>query len=177
LEKKKVPLDIRSQVLHEAAYQCSNPICRSLLTLDIHHIDKVSNGGNNSSENLIALCPNCHRRFHNEEIPIETIKSWKYHLLALNEAFNKDAINYLLLLYNVKSIFVRSEGLLKFAALIASGNILLEKCRHEESIEIDHFLNKAKPTLVNGYNVTLSPKGTMLIENWINGKQITSMTQ
>ncbi|HOX97057.1 MAG TPA: HNH endonuclease signature motif containing protein [bacterium] len=30
--------------------------------LEIHHIDEVCNGGADSPENLVALCPNCHRR-------------------------------------------------------------------------------------------------------------------
>lgn len=173
MEKSKVPLGIKTQVLHEAAYQCSNPICRSLITLDIHHIEKISEGGTNSSENLIALCPNCHRRYHNGEIPIETLKSWKYHLLALNEAFDKKSISYLLLLSKVSSLFLRSEGLLEFSSLIASGNVLFEELQYRESVIIDYHVSKAQPILVKGYKVFLSPKGVKLIENWINGEQVT----
>ena len=36
----------------------------SICTTDIHHITKVSDGGKNTFENLISLCPNCHRMAH-----------------------------------------------------------------------------------------------------------------
>lgn len=32
--------------------------------LDIHHIVEVKNGGSKQYDNLIALCPNCHRLVH-----------------------------------------------------------------------------------------------------------------
>lgn len=34
------------------------------LTLDIHHIVPIAEGGNNELPNLKLLCPNCHRRQH-----------------------------------------------------------------------------------------------------------------
>lgn len=36
------------------------------LTLDIHHTLPLSEGGNNELSNLKLLCPNCHRRMHDE---------------------------------------------------------------------------------------------------------------
>lgn len=172
MERIKIPIDIRSQILHESSYQCSNPMCRTLITLDVHHIDKVSEKGTNEPENLIALCPNCHRRFHAGEIPLDSIKSWKFHLLALNEAFDKKSINYLLLLNKIGSIFLKPEGLLEFAGLIASGTVCIEEGRKQGAIEIDYHLSKAKPIMENGYIISLSSKGELLIKNWINGNQI-----
>lgn len=32
--------------------------------LQIHHIEAISNGGSNDLENLIILCPNCHKSAH-----------------------------------------------------------------------------------------------------------------
>ena len=32
--------------------------------LEVHHIDFLSNGGDDSSDNVSALCPNCHRKMH-----------------------------------------------------------------------------------------------------------------
>ena len=32
--------------------------------LECHHIEWLSNGGMDSAENCVALCPNCHRRMH-----------------------------------------------------------------------------------------------------------------
>jgi len=32
--------------------------------LEVHHIDFLSNGGDDSIDNVSALCPNCHRKMH-----------------------------------------------------------------------------------------------------------------
>ena len=32
--------------------------------LEVHHIEQLSNGGDDTVENAIALCPNCHREWH-----------------------------------------------------------------------------------------------------------------
>lgn len=32
--------------------------------LEVHHIDMLSNGGKDTLENTIAVCPNCHRELH-----------------------------------------------------------------------------------------------------------------
>jgi 5-methylcytosine-specific restriction enzyme A len=52
---------------------CSNPAPFKDNTgepfLEVHHIDWLSNEGEDSIENTVALCPNCHRKMHvvNEE--------------------------------------------------------------------------------------------------------------
>ena len=32
--------------------------------LEVHHIHQLAHGGNDTVENSIALCPNCHRKYH-----------------------------------------------------------------------------------------------------------------
>ena len=34
------------------------------LYLEVHHIDFLSNGGQDIINNTVALCPNCHRKMH-----------------------------------------------------------------------------------------------------------------
>jgi hypothetical protein len=53
-KRQKLSIEIRQQVLHEAGYKCANPTCRSIITLDIHHLDYVSEDGENLPTNLIA---------------------------------------------------------------------------------------------------------------------------
>ena len=45
--------------------------------LECHHIDWLSNGGMDSIDNCVALCPNCHRKMHNVNDPndIKLLKS------------------------------------------------------------------------------------------------------
>ena len=45
-------------------------------TCDIHHIIPKSQGGSNTSDNLIIVCPNCHRVIHaNKKYDIEYLQS------------------------------------------------------------------------------------------------------
>jgi hypothetical protein len=43
-------------------------------TRDLHHILEISKGGKNELENLICVCPNCHRMIHNNLISKEDIQ-------------------------------------------------------------------------------------------------------
>lgn len=40
---------------------------------DLHHITEVSNGGTNELDNIICVCPNCHRMIHNNLISKDDI--------------------------------------------------------------------------------------------------------
>jgi|688.fasta_scaffold968804_1 5-methylcytosine-specific restriction endonuclease McrA len=42
---------------------------------DVHHIIPVSKGGLNKPENLISLCPNCHRECHEDHFSDAFLKS------------------------------------------------------------------------------------------------------
>lgn len=45
--------------------------------LETHHIDWLSEGGNDSVENVVAICPNCHRKMHyiNDYDDVLTLKN------------------------------------------------------------------------------------------------------
>ena len=44
-------------------------------TRDLHHIIEVVNGGTNELNNLLCVCPNCHRMIHNNLISEDDIKN------------------------------------------------------------------------------------------------------
>ena len=156
-KRKSLPIDVRRQILHEAGYKCGNPVCRHIITLDIHHIVQVSDEGTNTSDNLLALCPNCHGLHHKGEIPIQSLRTWKMLLLSLNEGYDKKSIELLLALEKTGQLFVSGDGVLTCASLIASD--LVEK----------HQYNIGKP--IPEYAVQLTEKGKKLIEAWKSGDQ------
>jgi 5-methylcytosine-specific restriction endonuclease McrA len=41
---------------------------------DVHHIEPISEGGSNAEDNLISLCPNCHRECHEMNFSREQLK-------------------------------------------------------------------------------------------------------
>jgi len=66
----------RSDVVKEFALRHADGICQGCLEdapfvdnsgkpfLEVHHLHRRADGGPDSPENVIALCPNCHRRRH-----------------------------------------------------------------------------------------------------------------
>lgn len=157
MPRKSLPLDIRRQVLHEAGYKCGNPVCRTILTLDIHHLVPVANKGEDQAHNLLALCPNCHALHHQGQIPEESLRAWKMLLLALNEALDRRSIDLLLALDTVGQTFVGGEGVLECASLIAAG--LVER----------YTYNTGKP--IPSYGVGLTNKGRAMVAGWKSGDQ------
>jgi len=49
-------------VLERDGWRCQH--CGSISGLEVHHIQRRSRQGKDSEENLISLCPECHRALH-----------------------------------------------------------------------------------------------------------------
>lgn len=152
MARRQIQNEIRRQILHEAGYRCANPICRMVLAINIHHLDQVSEGGGNTLDNLIALCPNCHTLHHQGVIPHESLRTWKTLLVGLNEAFDKKAIDILLALRKISKITLRGEGMLDIAGLIASD--FIECSQHHTDV----------------FDIMLSKKGKIFVQGWVSGK-------
>lgn len=77
---------IRSEKIREYARLRSNGICELCENpapfrdkfnrpfLETHHIIFLSQGGQDSVENVAALCPNCHRKIHNLNLDSDVTK-------------------------------------------------------------------------------------------------------
>ena len=62
-----IPSELERSVLVEAGHRCAIPTCRSV-PVDLAHIVPWSTVREHRFENLIALCPTCHRRFDRGDI-------------------------------------------------------------------------------------------------------------
>ena len=163
-----IPVDIKMTVLHEAGYKCANPVCRHVLTLDIHHLEYVSEGGVNTAENLLPLCPNCHSLHHRKEIPHESIRAWKMLLLALNEAFDRRSVDILLLLDKQQVLRKLSgDGVIELAALVASGYVQVEQYWDRASISGMSPGQHSEQM----FEAKLTERGTLLVHRWKHGDQ------
>ncbi len=161
VERKRIPTNIKTQILTEAGYRCAVPTCRDLLLLDLHHIYQVSEDGKDEAANLLALCPTCHARYHRGHIPREAIFAYKSTLVAINRAFDLEAIDRLMFLESLSKDFliVSGDGVLHFDRLIGAG--------------LASFSSKSNNNgLLVTYAVNLSPKGKMLIEAWKSGDHL-----
>ncbi len=152
--RKKVPVDARSIVLHECGYKCANPACRMVLTLDVHHLERISDEGSNEPSNLLPLCPNCHSPHHSGRIPLVSVRAWKHLLLAMNHAFDKRLIDLLLALRKLEAVFVSGDGVLQCGEGVSSGLI--------------EVVFRVQP---ENYLVRLTPKGRDFVMNWEAGNE------
>jgi HNH endonuclease len=161
VERKRIPINIKTQILTEAGYRCAVPTCRELLLLDLHHIYQVSESGKDEAANLIALCPTCHAYHHRGTISREAIFAYKSTLIAINRAFDLEAIDRLMFLEPLGKdyLVVSGDGVLHFDRLIASG--------------LASFTPKSNNNgLLVTYAVNLTPKGKMLIAAWKSGDHL-----
>ncbi|GMA49340.1 hypothetical protein GCM10025857_06970 [Alicyclobacillus contaminans] len=78
----------RNEFIAEYAKRCAKGICQlcdqpapfsknGVPFLEVHHIEWLSRGGEDTVENTVALCPNCHRKMHILDLPadIQKLKS------------------------------------------------------------------------------------------------------
>jgi 5-methylcytosine-specific restriction endonuclease McrA len=53
---------LRQQVLHRDGWRCQS--CGTVSNLEVHHKEFRSHLGDDSEQNLITLCTQCHARIH-----------------------------------------------------------------------------------------------------------------
>lgn len=79
--RPQIPAAVRRAVLVEAGHRCAIPRCGHA-DVDIHHITPWEACKKHEYGNLIALCPNCHRRAHKGEIDRRALHLYKAALVA-----------------------------------------------------------------------------------------------
>jgi hypothetical protein len=62
-KRTKIPKAVRDKVLVDAMHRCC--LCpEHHEIIDLHHIEQISEGGPNTEDNLMAICPTCHAKIH-----------------------------------------------------------------------------------------------------------------
>ncbi|MBU4262055.1 MAG: HNH endonuclease [Proteobacteria bacterium] len=77
-----IPAELRRRVLIEAGHRCAIPVCRET-EIDLHHIIPWEECKEHAFDNLVALCPNCHRRAHKGEIDRKSLRLYKNSLSSI----------------------------------------------------------------------------------------------
>lgn len=85
-DKRNIPTPLRRKVLVEAGHRCAIPTCRHI-DVDVHHIIPWETCRKHEYDNLIALCPNCHRRADKGEIDRKSLIHYKNNLIYLYDKF------------------------------------------------------------------------------------------
>ena len=97
-----IPAKIRRRVLVEAGHRCAIPTCRHF-EVDIHHIIPREQCKAHNYENLIALCPNCHRRADRNEIDRKSLHIYKASLRFTHDRFSQFEVDILFEAYKIPS--------------------------------------------------------------------------
>ena len=92
--RRPVSAEIRRRVLVEAGHKCAIPTCRNI-EVDIHHIVQWAKCQSNEYNNLIALCPNCHRRAHAGKIDRKSLRLYKVNLRFAHDKYSQLEIDVL----------------------------------------------------------------------------------
>lgn len=169
--RKAIPIDVKRTVLHEAGYKCANPVCRHIITLDIHHMIYVADGGTDTAENLLPLCPNCHALHHAGQIPVASIRTWKMLLLSLNEAFDRRSVDILLTLDKLEHNTIKrlsGDGIATYAPLIAAEYVNVRQ--YYEDLSGGGFAQFEQM-----YLAELTDKGKLLVQAWKQGDQAAAV--
>lgn len=94
-DRPPIPADIKRKVLVEAGHRCSIPTCR-LPFVEVHHIVPWAECHEHKYENLIALCPNCHRMVEEGKIDRKSLREYKKNLRFAHDKFSQLEIDILL---------------------------------------------------------------------------------
>ncbi len=78
-DRPAIPSELRRQILVEAGHRCAIPTCKHP-EVDIHHIVPWETCREHEYGNLVALCPNCHRRAGSGEIDRKSLRIYKTRL-------------------------------------------------------------------------------------------------
>ena len=94
-DRPPITAEMKRKVLVEAGHRCAIPTCRHI-DVDVHHIIPWETCKKHEYENLIALCPNCHRRAHkSNEIDRKSLKLYKANLRFTHDRFSQLEVDIL----------------------------------------------------------------------------------
>ncbi|WP_227866744.1 HNH endonuclease signature motif containing protein [Clostridioides sp. ES-S-0190-01] len=84
MNRKSINENVKRRLYAESMGKCMNPDCQENLfikdndIMEKAHIAPYFETEDNSYENLIILCPNCHKKFDKiNSLSEETVKKWK----------------------------------------------------------------------------------------------------
>ena len=85
MSRDPISVNVQRRLYAESMGRCMNPTCKKELfspsgdLIEKAHIDPYCKTADNSFENLVVLCPNCHTDFDkNSAFTPEEVLTWKH---------------------------------------------------------------------------------------------------
>lgn len=163
--RPNIPADLERAVLIEAGHRCAIHTCRSEAGIDVHHIVPWAKCKKHEFDNLIALCPNCHRRAHKGEIDAISLRNYKKLCQGKMHAAEVSALNEVL-----KQIGSAALGkkVGTYIRLNIRDRLEILDCHNISSVtdagELDFGFNFAMPMPYLNYVVRASGNGSVQFE-------------
>jgi hypothetical protein len=176
--RSEIPAELERSVLLEAGHRCAIPTCQFPDT-EIAHIVPYAQVKEHRFENLIALCPNCHRRYDRREIDRLSMQAYKRNLPVVGSRYNELERRMIAELgAAVRSgvpdpvILVPGGSAFLFALAIHDG--LLEYPRLPGARTLMPFVgadgNQISVEAVGACRLT--PGGKVFADRWLTGKEL-----
>lgn len=147
-DRPAIPAALRRRVLVEAGHRCAIPTCR-YIDVDVHHIIPWEKCKKHEYENLIALCPNCHRRAGQGEIDRQSLRLYKANLRFAHDKFSQFELDVLFELVRLPpqtAILFPPFLSLLIKRLLDAGYVVLQK--HDQGYAISFGLQTSPDFLV-----------------------------
>jgi hypothetical protein len=164
MKRPDIPRQLRRDILVEAGHRCAIPTCRAPL-YDAAHIVAFKEVKEHRFENLIALCPNCHRQYDRGDIDRKSLRQYKANLSVLNSRYG-DLERRVLTLFaqqpDEDKVKLPGGNLIFVMYLIDDG--YLEHVGHSEGHREDEFPN---------YDIfRLTEAGREFIQKWLSAERL-----
>jgi len=141
-DRPAIPKPLKRRVLVEAGHRCAIPTCRHI-EVDVAHIVPYEKCKAHKYENLIALCPNCHRRADKGEIDRKSLRMYKANLRYTHDKFSIFEVDLLFELYrnppNYGELFAKSMSLL-IKRLLDAGYVTVHEDKRPTYNAVEAFL-------------------------------------
>ena len=148
----KVSEQVQHEVLQESAFRCAVPTCRAIFVPGVDELTRIEEFGKNEAPNLVALCASCRKKAGSEALTTEALSIYKKVIAALHKAFDREAVDQLLLLDSeeFETLQVSGDGVLRLSGAISAGLMSYESFQQ-------------------GYRLMLTEKGRSFVQDWKNG--------
>jgi hypothetical protein len=174
-DRDHIPMEVQRAVLVEAGHRCAIPTCRQPTT-EFAHIVPYAQTRDNSFENLIALCRNCHKRYDDGEIDRKAIRQYNQNLGILNSRYSDFERRVFQSIFDTgrRSLVVAGGFDILLQNAVKDGFLTLD----EDSLAVvpaigyvnDHGKNEDFP-LALSYNVT--DEGIDFVNRYVRGEDLS----